>query len=503
MRGENRVLLKIEDICKSYAIPVLSNIFLEIYKGEIHAIVGENGAGKSTLCKIISGITSPDAGRMFLNGAPYSPRNKRDAEKSGVRFVMQELNLIPTLNVAENIFISEMPHKFGWIDRKTLNYKARQVLSQIGMNFIDPETKTANLGIGQQQMVEIAAGVSKDCILLILDEPTAALTNIEVDHLFEQIRRLKAIGVSIIYISHRLEEVLEISDRISVLRDGKLIATAPKSAFSLDKIVELMVGRELSQNSADSACQCGSILFEVRNLNAGEKVKNISFDLREGEVLGFAGLMGSGRTETMRAIFGADKPSSGSLFLRGKEIRIKSPADAVSNRIAMLPESRKEHGLFLPLSIKFNITINNLKMLVSHFSTINNCKEDSIVEDWKNRLSIKCNSINQKVNELSGGTQQKVLLARWLFKDCDVIIMDEPTRGIDVGAKFEIYNLIKKLASDKKGIIFVSSDLKELMSVCDRIIVMSNGEIAGNFPKGTWTQEKIMKAALSRYLNSA
>lgn len=502
MHQENSVLLKIENICKTYAIPVLSNVSLEINKAEIHAIVGENGAGKSTLCKIISGITPPNSGRMFLNNIPYSPRNKKEAERHGVRFVMQELNVIPMLTVAENIFLTEMPHRFGWINKKTLNNKARQVLAQIGMDIINPETKVADLGIGQQQMVEIASGISQNCSLLILDEPTAALTDIEVKHLFEQIRKLKQTGASIIYISHRLEEVMEISDRITVLRDGKLIATDNTSSFTLDKIVELMVGRELTPVQSELIEEKKEILLEVKNLNAGSKVKNVSFTLREGEILGFAGLMGSGRTETMRAIYGADKIDTGNIFLRGKRLEINSPSDAVNNRIAMLPENRKEHGLFLPLSVKFNITINNLKTLTSKLSIINTDKENSVAENWRNSLSIKCNSLDQKAVELSGGNQQKILLARWLFKDCDVIIMDEPTRGIDVGAKFEIYNLIKKLASEKKGVIFVSSDLKELMSVCDRIVVMSNGEISGDFPKGTWTQDKIMKAALSRYMNS-
>lgn len=502
MRRGNSVLLKIDDICKTYAVPVLSNISLEIKKAEVHAIVGENGAGKSTLCKIISGIVNPDSGRMFLNDAPYSPRNKRDAETHGVRFVMQELNVIPTLTVAENIFLNEMPHRFGWIDRKRLNDKARRILSQIGMESIAPETKVSDLGIGKQQMVEIAAGISANCSLLILDEPTAALTDVEVEHLFEQIRKLKQSGASIIYISHRLEEVMQISDRITVLRDGKLIATDVASSFTIDKIVELMVGRELSPIQSESAKESGSPLLEVRNLNAGSKVKNVSFGLKEGEILGFAGLMGSGRTETMRAIYGADKMISGSIFLKGKKVDINSPSDAVRNRIAMLPENRKEHGLFLPLTVKFNVTINNLKALASRLGIIDVHREISVAEAWKGTLSVRCNSIDQKVQELSGGNQQKILLARWLFKDCDVIIMDEPTRGIDVGAKFEIYNLIKKLALEKKGIIFVSSDLKELMSVCDRIIVMSNGEIAGDFQRGTWTQDKIMKAALSRYMNS-
>ena len=502
MQDKNSVLLKIENLFKTFATPVLTDICLEINKGEIHAIVGENGAGKSTLCKIISGIETPDSGRMFFNNTPYLPRNKKESEKHGIRFVMQELNVIPSLSVAENIFLSELPHKFGWIERKRLNNNARQVLSRIGMDIIDPNIKVGVLGIGQQQMVEIAAGISKNCSLLILDEPTAALTNIEVEHLFEQIKKIKQTGTSIIYISHRLEEVMEISDRITVLRDGKVVAAGNKSSFTIDNIVELMVGRELTSIQYESAKKDGKILLEVKNLNAGTKVKNVSFILREGEILGFAGLMGSGRTETMRAIYGADKRVAGDIFVKGKRVEIKSPSNAVANSIAMLPENRKEHGLFLPLSVKFNITINNLKSLATRFAMIDTAKENSVAENWKNSLPIRCSSIEQKAFELSGGNQQKILIARWLLKNCDIIIMDEPTRGIDVGAKFEIYNLIKKLAAEKKGIIFISSDLKELMSICDRIVVMSNGEIAGNFPKGTWTQDKIMKSALSRYMNS-
>ena len=496
------ILLKIEGVCKTYAVPVLTDISLEIKRGEIHSIVGENGAGKSTLCRIIAGLVKPNSGFMTLNGIGYNPESKRDAERHGIRIVMQELNVIPTLTIAENIFLTDLPNRFGYIDKPTLNERTQRLLEQIGMGDVSPDTKVSELGLGKQQLVEIAGGLSKKCNLLILDEPTAALTEPEVKNLFRQIKKLKEAGTSIIYISHRLEEVMQVSDTITVLRDGKLIKTKPALEFTLDEMVRLMVGRELEVISHRKTASCNNLLMRVEDVSAPTVVKNVSFELMRGEVLGFAGLMGSGRTELMRAIFGADSKTSGRIFIKDLDnpILIKNPSDAVRNGIAMLPESRKEQGLFLPLSVRVNITINNLKKLCRMPAVIDNSIEVNESELWRKTLSIKSNSTEQKVLELSGGNQQKILLARWLFKDCDILIMDEPTRGIDVGAKFEIYKLIYELAERGKGIIFVSSDLKELMTVCDRIAVMSNGSLAGIFNIDNWSQDKIMSAALSGYL---
>lgn len=502
MSSDDKVLLKIQNICKSYAAPAVCDISLEIKRGEVHAIVGENGAGKSTLCRIIAGIVKPDSGEMFFNNSPYQPLNKRDAEQKGVRMVMQELNVIPTLNVAENIFFTDLPHKFGIINYRLLQENSARLLQQAGLNNITPMTPVSSLSVAQQQLVEIAAGLSKNCSLLILDEPTAALTEREIENLFRHIGKLKSAGTSIIYVSHRLEEVMRISDTITVLRDGKLVSTKPAVECALDEIIRLMVGRELKEMPRKTGRGNEKILMRVESITTKNGVKNVSFELREGEILGFAGLMGSGRTELIRAIFGADRCESGNIFLRGsdKPIAINTPRDAVKHGIAMLPENRKEQGLFLPLSVKLNITINNLKRLCKMPSLINYDEEMNIAAMWREALSIKSASLEQPVVELSGGNQQKVLLARWLLKNCDILIMDEPTRGIDVGAKFDIYNLVAELAGQGKGIIFVSSDLKELFTVCDRIAVMSAGSLAGIFSKAEWSEEKIISAALSGYL---
>lgn len=502
MDGDTATLLHIENISKTFVAPALSNVSLKIKQGEIHAIVGENGAGKSTLCRIIAGIIQPDSGKMFLNNSPYKPANKKDAEHCGIRIVMQELNVIPTLTVAENIFFSDLPNRFGLINRNLLSRNSKILLNQIGMENVAPDTLVSHLSLAQQQLVEIASGISKRCSLLILDEPTAALTEKEVENLFQQIRKLKSFGTSIIYISHKLEEVMQISDTITVLRDGTLVSTRPANQYSVDEIVRLMVGRELQPITHKKPTTSDKVLMRVDNLSTKTGIKNVSFELKQGEVLGFAGLMGSGRTELMRAIYGADPRVSGNIYLRGsnKPAIIRSPQDAVKQGIAMLPENRKEQGLFLPLSLKINITINNLKALCKIPTVINQVDEIKIAEQWRATLSIKSNSVDQKVVELSGGNQQKVLLARWLFKNCDILIMDEPTRGIDVGAKFEIYKLVSELAEQGKAVIFVSSDLKELFTVCDRIAVMSAGALAGIFERENWSQDKIMSAALSGYL---
>lgn len=499
-----RQLLRASRICKTYSAPALIDVSLEVLRGEVHSIVGENGAGKSTLCRIIAGVVKQDSGELYLGGELYCPQNIRDAERRGVRMVMQELNLIPNLSVAENIFLENLPNKYGWINRKQLNEKAWSLLKEVGLEEVEPERLVKTLGVGQQQLVEIAGGISERCDLLILDEPTAALTDPEIERLFEQISRLKAAGVSIIYVSHRIEEVLRISDRVTVLRDGRLVETRSAREFTVEEIVRLMVGREIEKIEFTRRRKPGAVALRVQGLKAGKLVRGVSFEVRSGEVLGFAGLMGSGRTETMRAIFGVDPKEDGAIYVKGsdKPSLIKSPADAVRLGIAMLPENRKEQGLFLPLPVKVNITINNLLGLCRMGGWIKRREESVAANEWRERLSIKCNTIEQKVVELSGGNQQKTLLARWLFKNCDVFILDEPTRGIDVGAKFEIYHLINQLAEEGKAIIFVSSDLKELMAVCDRIAVMSAGQITGVFNRGEWSQAKIMSAALSGYVKA-
>jgi ribose transport system ATP-binding protein len=495
-------LLTIRDLGKTYAAPVLDGVHLDLLPGEVHALVGENGAGKSTLSRIIAGLTPPDRGTMTFEGQPYSPRTKSEGEAVGVHMVMQELNLIGTLSVAENIFLDHLPHRAGWIDFARLSRDATEVLSRIGMGDLDPRLPVEQLGVGQQQMVEIATSLWRRCRVLILDEPTAALTAPEVSHLFEQVRRLRAEGVAVLYISHRLEEIRLIADRISVLRDGHLVATRDVASMDLDEIVRLMVGRELGSADFTSGRARGPVALSVRGLRLGDKVRDIDFDAYRGEILGFAGLMGSGRTETMRAIFGADALESGKIFLHGgtSPTAIRSPREAVRNGIALLTEDRKAQGLFLALGIRENLTLSALSRLATATGWIRRPEETSTIQRWIERLQIRCGGPDQGIAQLSGGNQQKVIVARWLFRDCDILIFDEPTRGVDIGARFEIYRLLADLAAQGKAVIVVSSDLNELLMLSDRIAVMSAGRLAATFRRGEWTQDGIMAAALSGHL---
>jgi ribose transport system ATP-binding protein len=484
-------VVSVRGICKSYAGP-----------GEVHALVGENGAGKSTLCRIIAGMARADAGEMALRGTGYSPRSKREAERLGIRMVLQELSLIGTLTVAENLFLNRLPSRAGWIDYPRLHQETAALLARVGLGHLDPATPAGQLGIGQQQLLEIAAGISQRCEVLILDEPTAALTDPEIELLFRQIAELKSAGTAVLYISHRMEEIRRISDRISVLRDGRLIATRDTAGFPLDEIVRLMVGRDLGEALRAPAGPAGEVALRVRDLRAGKAVRGVSFEVRRGEILGFAGLMGSGRTETMRAVFGADPHEAGEIQLRGKPAKIRSPRDAVRQGLALLTENRKEQGLLLPLTVRANITLNRLGAVSKAGGWVMRAREKAAALAWSDKLSVRCGSVEQPVAELSGGNQQKVVMARWLFRDGDILIVDEPTRGIDVGAKFEIYQLLSRLADQGKAIIVVSSDLRELMGLCDRIAVMSAGRVADTYSRGEWTQERIMASALSGYLNT-
>ena len=498
---QTETILTARRIGKSYpGVQALSAVDFDLRASEVHALVGENGAGKSTLARIIAGVTTPDAGDMELAGQPYSAAGRAEAEEHGVRIVMQELNLVANLTVAENIFIDKLPSRFGIIDYPKLNGGAVRMTEQVGLADVDPGTPVGSLGIGQQQMVEIAAGLSQQCRILVLDEPTASLTDTETEFLFAQIKRLKSEGVGIIYISHSIEEVLRIADRVTVLRDGRLISTRPREKLTSDAIIQMMVGRDLGQAHLRHSGQVGDVALRVCGLSAGEKVRDVSFEARRGEVLGVAGLMGSGRTETMRAIFGADAADAGRVYLGGSDepVKIRSPRDAVRSGIAFLTEDRKGQGLLLPLAVRRNISLMRLDD-VSRFGWMNEQKERSVASGYVESLSVRCSSAEQTVGELSGGNQQKVVIAKWLYRDCDVLIFDEPTKGIDVGAKFEIYNQLGRLADKGKAIIFVSSDLKELMAVCDRVMVMSAGTVAGTFDREHWSREKIMAAALSEF----
>jgi ribose transport system ATP-binding protein len=494
-------LLEARGLAKSYAGPVLVDVNFDLQAGEVHALVGENGAGKSTLCNIVAGLRTPDKGEMWLDGNPYAPINKRAAEAAGIRIVLQELSLINNLTIAENLFLDHLPHRGGWIRRAPLGEAAHEALARVGLTEMNPDLLVNDLGVGQKQLVEIAAGLSRRCKVLILDEPTAALTVTDAARLFSQVRKLKESGVGIIYISHHLEEVLELADRISVLRDGQMVVTRNRGEISIDEMIRFMVGRTLDNTrSLSERRSFGPVLLQVQNLSAPPRVKEVTFDLHHGEILGFAGLMGAGRTETMRAIFGADPRTGGTILLNGKDIsaQLRSPTAAVRLGIGFLTEDRKSQGLLLPKPLRMNVTLARLTdELQGAGGWLRRDRETAVAENWVSQLAIRCSSIEQMAGSLSGGNQQKVVLARWLYRDCRILICDEPTRGIDVGAKFEIYRLLDLLAQESKGIIVVSSDLKELLGLCDRIAVLSAGRLVKIFNRSEWTEDLIMAAAFS------
>ena len=499
-----KTVLETCGISKSFpGVLALCSVDFDLREGEVHALVGENGAGKSTLVNVIAGLQNPDSGRMLLDGQTYRPGGKSEAESLGIKMVMQELHLISSLSVAENIFIEKLPNRFGFVAYDKLNRTAGELMKRVGLGDVKPDVPVGQLGVGQQQMVEIAAGLSRRCRILALDEPTASLTDREIELLFAQIRKLKAEGVGIIYISHRIEEVIRISDRITVLRDGKVVSTCPTAESSVNDIIFRMVGRDLEHEDLRHGTIPDRVALRVAGLTVGDKVNDVSFKVASGEILGVAGLMGSGRTETMRAVFGADKADSGRIYLYGAQdpARIRTPRDAVRNGIALLTEDRKEQGLLLNLAVRKNISLTRLGD-VSRFGWMSPSRERSMAGRFIELLSVRCSSAEQTVGELSGGNQQKVVIAKWMFRNCDILIFDEPTRGIDVGAKFEIYHMLGELAEKGKAIIFVSSDLKELMAVCGRIMVMSAGRVAATFSSRQWSQEKIMSAAFSEYIGA-
>lgn len=496
-----KMLLAACGINKSFpGVQALKDVDFDLRQGQVHALVGENGAGKSTLMHIIAGLQRADSGRMHLDEKPYRPAGRADAAKHGVRMVMQELLLISNLTVAENIFIEKLPGRFGIINYEKLNLAAKEIMQRVGLADVDPSVPVRQLGVGRQQMVEIAAGLSRRCRVLALDEPTASLTDNEIELLFAQIRKLKDEGVGIIYVSHRIEEVLRIADRVTVLRDGKVVSTNSTSDLSIDDIIRMMIGRDLAQEHLRHSGQVGKVALRVVGLARGDKVRDVSFEVYRGEILGVAGLMGSGRTEMMRALFGADRADAGRVYIGDAEkpVKIRNPRDAVRNGIAFLTEDRKEQGLLLSLPVRMNISLTRLRG-VSRFGWINVSKEHSVAARYVDALSVRCWSTDQTVGQLSGGNQQKVVIARWIYRNSDILIFDEPTRGIDVGTKFEVYRMLDRLADEGKAIIFVSSDLKELMAVCNRIMVVSAGRLTATFARGQWSREKIMTAALSGY----
>ncbi|MBG4885169.1 sugar ABC transporter ATP-binding protein [Pseudomonas aeruginosa] len=500
MSSDALPLLSIRGVGKTYAQPVLAEIDLQLFGGEVLALTGENGAGKSTLSKIVGGLERPGAGSLELLGRPYAPGSRREAEALGVRMVMQELNLLPTLSVAENLFLHDLPRRAGWIDRRRLRAAAREAMAQVGLEALDPDTLVGDLGIGHQQMVEIARNLIGDCRLLILDEPTAMLTAREVDMLFEQVERLRERGVAIVYISHRLEELARISQRIAVLRDGRLVCVEPIERYDADQLVTLMVGRELGERFDLGPRQTGAPLLRVERLSRRGKVHEVSFEVRAGEIFGISGLIGSGRTELLRLIYGADRADGGQVLLGDppQRLSLRSPADSVRQGVALITEDRKGEGLLLDQSISANLALGNLPALARH-GVIDRRREEALARRQVEALRVRCADTAQAVGELSGGNQQKVVIGRWLERDCQVLLFDEPTRGIDVGAKFDIYALLAELTRRGKALVVVSSDLRELMLICDRIGVLSAGRMVDTFERDAWTQDALLAAAFAGY----
>ena len=489
-------LLVMENISKSFpGVKALQNVSLSLRYGEVHALIGENGAGKSTLMKVLSGLYQADEGRIIWEGRELALHSTRDSEEAGISIIYQELNLIPNLSVRENIFLGREKRRNGFmVDFKTTGSEAAKYTQMVGLD-VDVTTPVGNLSIAQRQMVEVAKALSQNAKLIVMDEPTSSLTDRETEILMDVIRKLKAQGVTIVFISHRLNELFEISDRISVLRDGMSVGTVETKDCTEAMLVSMMVGRDLDNIYPKIPTVPGDVILEVKDLNAGEIVRNVSFSLRKGEILGFAGLVGAGRSETMRAIFGVDKVDSGSIIVGGKTLEHHSPTEAIEAGIGFVPEDRKQLGLILKMTVRENTTLACLREEMNG-GIMSRDKERRITAQQIEQLAIKTPGQEQVVENLSGGNQQKVVIGKWLVTHPKVLILDEPTRGIDVGAKKEIHQLMSELAASGVGIIMISSEMPEVLGMSDRIIVMHGGKICGEFGADDVSQQKIMSTIL-------
>lgn len=495
----DKVILTMQGIDKSFpGVHALEHVNLEIRKGEVHALVGENGAGKSTLMKVLTGIYTKDEGTIIYEGREVEFSNTREAQDAGIMIVHQELNMLNHLTVAKNIFIGREFMSGKLIDDKRMNLEAEKLFDLLNIK-IDPTEKMGDLTVGKQQMCEIAKAISHDAKIIIFDEPTAALTESEVEELFKIIRDLREKQLGIVYISHRMDEIKEITDRVTIMRDGAYVGTLNTEESTKDDIISRMVGHVIYEEpkSVSNVAPNAPIVLKVNNLNAGKMVRNVSFELHKGEILGFSGLMGAGRTETARALFGADPKESGDVFVNGEKVEIRNPKDAVKHGIGYLSEDRKQFGIITEKSVSVNSTMASLENYMKGIF-INKKKEKKIAQQYVESLNTKTPSVDQLVVNLSGGNQQKVVIAKWLVRDCDILIFDEPTRGIDVGAKNEIYQLMNKLVESGKSIIMISSEIAEILRMSDRIITMCEGRKTGEISISEATQEKIMQAATLR-----
>jgi ribose transport system ATP-binding protein/inositol transport system ATP-binding protein len=494
------IVLEMNHISKSFGgVNVLNDVHFDLRKGELHALVGENGAGKSTLIKILAGVHKMDAGEISAFGQNVYFDHVHDSQDTGISVIHQELSLVPTMTVAENIFLGRMPKtRIGFVDDKKMIVEVKNLFRQFAIDNIKAEAKTSDLSVAQQQMIEILRALSTNCKILVMDEPTASLTEKEIVKLFGVIKGLQSEGVSILYISHRMEEIFQISGRITVLRDGRYMGTKNTADTNYEELVSMMVGREFKNVYSSVNGDPGEEILKVVSLNRGPQVRDVSFSLRKGEVLGFYGLMGSGRTETMRIIFGIDKPESGKVYFEGKDLGLHkgmNVKDIIKRGIILVPEDRKRQGIIPIQGIRYNIILSIMEQVIKGIN-VNKSKEADIVNGYMKALNIHAFSPEQVISTLSGGNQQKVVLSKALATKPKVVILDEPTRGIDIGAKHELYKLITNLADDGVAVIFVSSELPEIVHLSTRVIVMHEGRITGELNKPQLTEENVIKLAL-------
>ena len=485
---------EVKNICKSFpGVKALADVSLSFEKGEVHAVVGENGAGKSTLMKILGGLFDLDSGQVLIDGSEAAIRSITDALRYGISVIYQELNLMKALTVAENIFVSDLPGRAGFVNYKRLNSDAQELIDSLGLK-IKPTDTVSMLSVSEQQMVEILKALSHNSEIIIMDEPTASLNTTEVETLYSIIRKLKGDGKTILYISHRLREVFDLADRVSVLRDGEFVGTRKIEEIDENKLVEMMVGRDISQHYKYTVNLLGETMLEVGGLCKADEFSDVSFSLRAGEVVGMAGLMGCGREEIAKAIYGLRRTDSGTITICGKTIDVRRPSDAIKNGIGFVTEDRKDSGIFALMTVRENITINILK-LVSRFRLISAKKEREVLDRYTKSMNMKYSGETQRIMNLSGGNQQKFVLARALAADCKVLILCEPTRGIDVGAKAEVYRLLSDLSQNGYAILVISSELPEIMSICCRTLVVYQGKITGNILHDEMDENLIMRCA--------